>query len=240
MQLCSSKELISFDCRSFLMKTHLSSFVRIIFDPNGSSFPRKLMLFSHEMKSPLQVRFLLGLLPKLWGKLLKAPICFRTQTCQFVQRYLLCEFSSIFVCCFFAISDQHSEMWNCISHDYKICKLVYTAAAAGEREVTTDHLLFVPNNFERYRGKNIEQIFKGQKYVYKIASWFTLLLLLEREKWPPTTSYLFPIMSALSLSSAIASAKKLHHITCHCNAIQCNVLHCNAMQCDVILGGAAI
>ena len=193
MQLCSSKELISFDCRSFLMKTHLSSFVRIIFDPNGSSFPRKLMLFSHEKKSPLQVRFLLGLLPKLWGKLLKAPICFRTQTCQFVQRYLLCEFSSIFVCCFFAISDQHLEMWNCISHDCKICKLVYAAAqerekwplttsylfpiilkdtevkilnkyskdknmftklqvglhcccCSREREVTTDHLLFVPNN----------------------------------------------------------------------------------------------
>ena len=192
MQLCSSKELISFDRRSFLMKTHLSSFVRIIFDPNGSSFPRKLMLFSHEKKSPLQVRFLLGLLPKLWGKLLKAPICFRTQTCQFVQRYLLCEFSSILVCCFFAISDQHLEMWNCISHDCKICKLVYAAAqerekwplttsylfpiilkdtevkilnkyskdknmfpklqvglhccCSREREVTTDHLLFVPNN----------------------------------------------------------------------------------------------
>ena len=30
--------------------------------------------------------------------------------------------------------------------------------------------------------------------ITRFASWFTLLLLLEREKWPLTTSYLFPII----------------------------------------------
>ena len=53
------------------------------------------MLFSHEMKSPPQVKFLLGIFKisvadfrKSW-KLLKATICSHAQRCQFVKIYLL-------------------------------------------------------------------------------------------------------------------------------------------------------
>ena len=136
LQLCSSKELISFDCRSF-HENHFKSFVRIIFEPiliqTSLLFAESWCYFPMRWNLPFKLDFCWGFRQNLEANFWKPPFAFTPKHANLFKDICSVIFHQ-FCLLFLGISD-HLEMYNCILQNCKICSNI---------SKVWDHLLFVP------------------------------------------------------------------------------------------------